>query len=170
MSIAPYLIEQYRKHPSMQNEDVIKLCYQAARGAEHLLSDTARARAYLVHEIEAVEAADVALCENISDEICRVNLAAWKHRGLAVDTLFDAFVATASVRLDGEDLLIPYLDEATALIAEGTIPLNAEAWNSTRAEYEKMGMPAVHHSEIYRQGEHPAYRIVKRKFTAEWKL
>lgn len=169
MSIRSYLIEQYRKHPSMQNEDVIKLCYQAARGAEHLLRDTERAREYLIREIEAVEAADGALCEAISPEICRVNLAAWKHRGLPIDALFEAFVATASVRHDGEDLLIPYLDEATALIEEGTIPLDTDAWNSTRAEYEKMSMPAVHHSEAYRQGEHPAYRIVNRQYAQQWK-
>ncbi len=168
MSIKPYLIEQYRKHPSMQSEDVIKLCYQAARGAEHLLRDTEWAREYLLRELESVEPAELPLCEHISNEICRVNLAAWKHRGLPIGPLFEAFVATASIARDGEDRLPAYLCEATDAINEGILPLDAEAWGRTRREYEKMGMPAVHHSEAYRQGEHPSYRIVRRQYTAKW--
>lgn len=35
----PNLAEQMRIHPSMTPRDIAKLCYQAARGAEHLLTD-----------------------------------------------------------------------------------------------------------------------------------
>ena len=37
MDFTTCLREQLRRHPSMQPQDVIKLCYQAARGAEHLI-------------------------------------------------------------------------------------------------------------------------------------
>ena len=38
MSIKKYLKEQFVLHPSMMPSDVAKLCYQAAMGAEHLLT------------------------------------------------------------------------------------------------------------------------------------
>lgn len=40
MKFKSYLIQQIRKHPAMMSRDVAKMCYQAAMGAEHLLSDT----------------------------------------------------------------------------------------------------------------------------------
>ena len=46
MNFTAYVEEHLHLHPSTQPRDVIKQCYQAARGAEHLLMDTARARAY----------------------------------------------------------------------------------------------------------------------------
>ena len=38
MSFEFYFEEQLKKHPSMQFSDAVKLCYQAAMGAEHLLT------------------------------------------------------------------------------------------------------------------------------------
>ena len=92
MSMTEYLLEQVNRHPSMQAQDMIKLCYQAAHGAEHLLSDLDAAKTYLEKEYYAVEAEDIALYEVISDQICRVNLAAWKARKLPIEWLFYMFV------------------------------------------------------------------------------
>ena len=79
MDFTTCLREQLRLHPAIQPQDVIKLCYQAARGAEHLLADTTRARAYFDQEYAATPA-DAArpLFEPISENVARVNLAAWK--------------------------------------------------------------------------------------------
>ena len=38
MDFTTYVEEQLRLHPATQPQDVIKQCYQAARGAEHLLA------------------------------------------------------------------------------------------------------------------------------------
>ena len=57
MSIEKYLLEQCAIHPSMQPQDVVKLCYQASFGAEHLLEDFAAAQNYFMEEFEAVPAA-----------------------------------------------------------------------------------------------------------------
>ena len=56
MNFTTCLQEQLRLHPAMQPRDVIKLCYQAARGAEHLLADLTRARAYFDQEYAATPA------------------------------------------------------------------------------------------------------------------
>ena len=96
MSVEKYLIEQFRAHPSMQPQDVVKHCYQAARGAEHILSDSAAAEKYFFSEFESTPAMDVALQERLSDDVARVNLAAWKHRGLPAHWLFRLFAASAN--------------------------------------------------------------------------
>ena len=51
MSFSQYLSEQLNTHPEMAPRDVFKLCYQAARGAEHLLRDTTVAEGYFAAEM-----------------------------------------------------------------------------------------------------------------------
>lgn len=164
MSITSYLTEQLRTHPSMTPQDIAKLCYQAAYGAEHLLSDLDRARGYLLREFEATPAdGTVPLIEPISDTVARVNIAAWKARGLSPDTLFDLFAATASVSGEGEARLVEYLAEAEVLLTQAETRISPEDWQAFFAWYARNGYPAIHHSEAYRKAEKPAYRIVGRK-------
>ena len=160
--LRPYLTEQMERHPSMAPRDLAKLCYQAARGAEHLLADPERARAYLTRELEATEArGDLPLYEPISPEIVRVDLAAWKAREPDGDKLFEMFLATVNGGSPREDRLPAYLDEVDALLAEGGYPVELAEWTEFRRWYEEVGMPAVHHSQAYREQERPAYRIVR---------
>lgn len=164
MNISFYLTEQMYAHPSLTPRDIAKLCYQAARGAEHLLTDLNRARGYLLREFEATPADEsIPLVEPISDTIARVNIAAWKARGLSPDTLFDLFAATAQVSGEGEDCLPAYLEEAGAWIAATDGTVTPEAWQDFLAWYRENGYPAIHHSEAYRKAENPAYRIVRRE-------
>lgn len=159
MDFATCLREQLRLHPATQPQDVLKLCYQAARGAEHLLADTARARAYFDQEYAATPAdASQSLFEDISENVSRVNLAAWKAANLPAEWLFRMFVHTASVPMGGADLLAQYIAEAAAIA--GHLP----GWDDALNTWREAGMPAVHHTEAYRAGEHPAYRIVNRRF------
>lgn len=162
MAFIRYLLAQLQLHPSMQAQDVIKLCYQAARGAEHLLTDTARAwfdREYAATPPDAT----IPLFEHISDHISRVNLAAWKDAGRPAEWLFRMFAHTASIPMGGEELLNQYVAEAAEVIkARAIFPLNE--WESALASWREAGMPAVHHSDEYRATEKPAYRIVDRRF------
>lgn len=159
MDFSTCLQEQLRLHPSAQPQDVLKLCYQAAYGAEHLLADTIRARAYFDREYAATPAdASLPLFEPISPEVSRVNLGAWKAAGLPDAWLFRMFVHTASVPMGGAELLEECLAEAEPLCA--SLP----GWQENLSAWRAMGMPALHHSEAYRAAEHPAYRIVNGRF------
>ncbi len=159
MNFTAYVKEQLHLHPSTQPRDVIKQCYQAAKGAEHLLMDTTRARAYFDQEYAATPAdAAQPLFEAISDNVCRVNLAAWKAASLPAEWLFRMFVHTASVPMGGSDLLEQYIKE-TAVVASA-LP----GWEESLAAWQEAGMPAVHHSDAYRTAEKPAYRIVNGRF------
>ena len=157
MKFANYLKEQYKLHPSMQPQDAVKLCYQAALGAEHLLTDFDAAEKYFTAEYASVEAAEQPLYEEISPEVCRVNLAAWKSAKLPGEWLFHMFTASVREQRGSRELFKEYL-----AVAEKTLPL--ADWQTYLDAYKAAGMPTVHHSDAYRAAEHPAYRIVDRRF------
>ena len=141
MSIEKYLLEQRSIHPSMQPQDVVKLCYQASFGAEHLLEDFAAAQNYFMEEFEAVPAADMPIYEMISDDFARVNLGAWKQRGLPAVWLFNMFKASAARNPAGERLMAENLERAQNLLPEILNYVN---------QYKAQGVRPLHHSETYR--------------------
>lgn len=152
-----YLQEQVSIHPSMQPQDVVKLCYQAAFGAEHLLVDKEAALIWLQKEFDEIKVTETSekLYEQIHEKVCRINLREWKRRNIPLIWLFRMFVESASFTdACGEENFTKYLEEAKMMIQKGEFPFTAEEWEKTG----KQG--PVHHSEAYRQQERPAYRIV----------
>lgn len=152
---------QLKMHPSMQYRDAVKLCYQASFGAEHLLSDVERARAYLYAEFESVLPSDEPLFEEISPEIARVNLGAWKREERNIEALFEAFKKSAFIREDAKECFASCLLIAESIMLERMPDFDFENWQVFLEKYRAEGMPPIHHSEIYREREKPSYRIVK---------
>ena len=165
MEFKSYIIEQLKKHPSTRPQDIVKQCYQAAFGAEHLLTNMDRAKQYLWNEYETVIPSDtIPLYEEISETICRVNLSAWKAKQLSLDLLFQLFVQSSSISSNATTLFLQYLEEIPSLLPTETISF--EDWNKFLHTYKETGMPSLHHSEQYRTTELPSYRIIK----TEWFL
>ncbi len=162
MNFERFLLEQLQMHPSMEPRDLVKLCYQAAFGAEHLLADVEKAKAYLQEEYEKTAAEELPLYEQISEDICRVNLAAWKFYGLPLEWLFRIFVASFGKKEGCEILFRSYLEKTEKVLMEAGY--SVEKWQKYLAEYEAEGIRPVHHSPLYREAEHPAYRIAEVQF------
>ena len=151
------VLKQVALHPSCEPVDLIKLCFQAAYGAEHLIADVERAKRFFYTEYEATAPKNCEIFEEISDEYCRVNISAWKFRGYAPDKLFDIFIDTAGRPSSAQGSLAQLLDTVGQLTERGEMPFSIEAWHAELSEYE--GGP-VHHSQRYRVAEAPAYRVV----------
>ena len=101
----------------MEAQDAVKLCYQAAFGAEHLLQDREAAYQYLKKEYAAVEADSGPLYEQIHPHVCRVNLRAWKRERMPLEWLFRMFAETASNPPEnGERVFLDCLDTVGQLI------------------------------------------------------
>jgi len=163
MDFKYYLIEQLKKHSAMQPQDVVKICYQAAFGAEHLLADISAAKRYFDAEFDATEPREGELFECLSDNVARFDLGVWKSTNMPKEWLFNMFVASASIKKDANADFESYLARAEATF-EGNVCFSAEDWRAFLEKYRALGGGAVHHSEIYRQNEKPAYRIVDRRF------
>ena len=160
-----YLRGQARLHPALAPLDVLKLCYQAAFGAEHLLRDAASARAYLHEELAACAAdANAPLTEAVAPDTCRVRLAAWKAARLPEDWLAELFTRSCTPRTDGKERFFAYLRDADALAAAGELPFSGEDWQREKQAYLAEGVRPVHHSARYRAAERPAYRVIDYRY------
>jgi len=157
-----YLEKQVKLHPSMQMQDVIKMCYQAVFGPEHLLADIECAKKYFMQEYETAPANQFQpLYESVSDTFCRVNLRAWKARALEPEKLFHLFVASATGKTPGAEVdFYLCIKEVEEMITRGILPFSLEEWQVYFAAYKKSGIHPVHHSDAYRLAEQPAYRLV----------
>lgn len=165
MCIEKYLNEQLKKHPHMQPQDIVKLCYQAAYGNEHLIKNKEEAKAYLINECSCLVPCDTELTENISDDICRINLSAWMYNSLPLEWLFNIFLMSSMKAPDGDNVFEDSLSAADSMILNSIQNFSYFDWTQYLDEYKKNGIHAVHHSDEYRTNEKPAYRIINRKFT-----
>ncbi len=169
MSFKTHFALQLKMHPSMKFQDVIKLCYQASFGAEHLLLDKERAKAYLISEFSSVEPTDEPLFERVSDDVCRANLGAWKKKNLPIEELFEAFVSSVSVKDEPKRAFFKYLSIAEGVMKENMHDFSVEEWHNFLDLYLENGVCAVHHSAEYREAEKPSYRIIKvENIKEEW--
>lgn len=123
------------------------------------------ARNYLEKEFSETPAADDDLYEQISDDVCRINISAWKYRNLPAEWLFRMFGASCKIRENGSEIFLNYLQEAETFVRSGNAGFSISEWDEYLAEYKKLDMPAVHHSAEYRENERPAYRIVNSCFS-----
>ena len=159
-----YLTKQIELHPSMQMQDVVKMCYQAIHGPEHMLTDIERAKAYYSQEYETTPADSSApLFEPLSDAFCRVNISAWKAKNLEPEQLFQLFVRSAEKNTSCTEAEFDrYAQTVEIIISKGLLPFSIKEWKDYYAAYKKNGMHPVHHSDAYRLTERPAYRLVRR--------
>lgn len=162
--------EQVVCHPSMEPQDAMKLCFQAAFGPEHLLEDREAAREWFFKEYGQVQPRiEEALTEDISEGFARVNLGAWKAQHLPPEWLFGMFVETASAADTsgrGGELFERNIKIISQLTAEGVFGFGADAWEEYLRGYPVKEPVPVHHSESYRRAEKPAYRLVDRQMCA----
>lgn len=148
------LHEQARLHPSMMPQDVVKLCYQAAFGAEHMLCDTERARKYFSEEYACVVPKKEPLYEMLSESVCRINMREWKRSDMPSEWLFNMFLLSAKNFRRGD------IEEYFSAAGSAELPFSSDEWERFLEKYRLGGIRAVHHSDRYRENEAPSYRIV----------
>lgn len=167
-----FLLKQAMEHPTMEPQDVYKQIFQVVFGAEHLLTDKNAAYTYLQKEYEELIPEEGWLCEQIGENVFRINLRVWKQRKIPLQWLFGLFVG--SVEIHGKqsgkaqesrkEAFRQCVEDAKTLVKEGAFAFSEEDFLQYVEEYEKTGIKAVHHSEGYRAAERPAYRVVSSEY------
>ncbi len=177
MNFEESLRQHLKCHPKLMPQDLIKFCFQATFGAEHLLLNEDRARVFFHEEYQATKSCDMPLYEDLNERFVRVNLAAWKSFGKDEDALLQAFLRTAqapsrkadtSDSVQSEDAAIKaHFSIVTEVLRAEDFSITPDMWERTFQAYLEKGIQPVHHSVQYREEYKPAYRVIRRTILSD---
>jgi len=179
--LTSYLIQESEFRQSIMPQDVVKLCFQAAFGAEHALEDLTQAQTYFLDEYKATPQDEKPLAEYIAPTVCRVNLSAWKRLKLNPDWLWNLFASAvpSGIKKNNKDF-INYIIQADKLSRIGKFHFTYVQWQAYLNDYKNMAVASINdnrvnldfdktteydfspvrHSAVYRDKEKPAYRVL----------
>ena len=168
LSIEGFVNRQMQNYPKSRLLDIYKSCFQDYMGAEHLLSDRQRVKAYLDEELNTTSLDDLMPwyyepC-GIDSRYYRISIKAIKEGFITEDQLLDAFIRSANseTRPSVESwsnrwhMIIGTIDRMKL-----DMP-NYQEDNQLIDSVFSVGKYAISHSPDYREVYHPHYRIVER--------
>jgi hypothetical protein len=166
--IEQFINRQMATYPELRLLDIYKSCFQDYMGAEHLVTDSERVKAYLDEELATTSLDDLLPWSyepcGIDSNYYRVSIRTIKENDISEEMLLDAFVRSAnSVERPSVE---SWRDRWHVII--GTI----DQMNLALPHYEEdkqfidsvlsVGKYAVSHSPEYREAYRPHYRIVEK--------
>ena len=165
--IQDFVKKQMQTYPKSRLLDIYKSCFQDYMGAEHLVSDRQRVKAYLDEELQTTNLDELMPwyyepC-GVNGQYVRVSIRAVKENMVSEDLLLDAFIRSANS--DKRPTVESWRDRWHKII--GTIDqmgLNLPHYQQDRAFIDSIlsvGKYAISHSPEYREAYRPHYRIVE---------
>lgn len=165
--ITRLLTDHLARYPRMTVQDVYKLLFQVAMGAEHAVSDVESAGRWLRHEWQGLgEGPDEPLSDPLSldGSLVRLHLRPYVAAQGDPNTLLDAFVRTAREYHGSVHILQHYWHIANRLATAGLLPYPPAALQEFFTAMQARAFPAVHHSAAYTHAYRPAYRVIRHDF------
>ena len=164
--IKGFVNKQLQTYPQLRLLDLYKSCFQDYMGAEHLVSDRQRVKAYLDDELNTTSIDDLMPWNyepcGIDSNYYRVSIRTIKESVISEDLLLDAFIRSANSKK--RPTVDSWRDRWHVII--GTIDkmqLELPYYQQNKAFIDSIlsvGRYAISHSPEYREAYHPHYRIV----------
>ena len=166
--IQGFVTKQMQTYPKSRLLDIYKSCFQDYMGAEHLVSDKQRVKAYLDEELQTTSLDDLMpwyyeAC-GVNGQYVRVSIRAIKENLITEDVLLDAFIRSANS--DMRPTVESWRDRWHKIV--GTIDqmeLNLPNYQQDRTFIDSIlsvGKYAISHSSEYCEAYRPHYRIVEK--------
>ena len=163
-----FINRQMQTYPKSRLLDSYKSCFQDYMGAEHLVSDRQRVKAYLDEELNTISLDDLMPwyyepC-GIDSSYYRVSIRAIKESLVSEDLLLNAFIRSANS--EKRPSVESWSERWHKII--GTIDqmkLDLPNYQEDKQFIDSVlyvGKYAISHSPDYREAYHPHYRIVER--------
>ena len=176
--IQGFVTKQMQTYPKSRLLDIYKSCFQDYMGAEHLVSDKQRVKAYLDEELQTTSLDDLMpwyyeAC-GVNGQYVRVSIRAIKENLITEDVLVDAFIRSARSaegRLQGKNsdkrpTVESWRDRWHKIISTiDQLEINLPNYQQDRAFIDSIlsvGKYAISHSPEYREAYRPHYRIVEK--------
>ena len=163
-----FVNRQMQTYPKSRLLDIYKSCFQDYMGAEHLVSDRQRVKAYLDEELNTTSLDDLMLwyyepC-GIDSSYYRVSIRAIKESFVSEDQLLDAFIRSAnSEKRPTVESWSKRWHMIIGTIDQMKIDLpNYQEDKQFIDSVLSVGKYAISHSSDYREAYYPHYRIVER--------
>ena len=163
-----FVNRQMQTYPKSRLLDIYKSCFQDYMGAEHLVSDRQRVKAYLDKELNTTSLDDLMLwyyepC-GIDSSYYRVSIRAIKESFVSEDQLLDAFIRSAnSEKRPSVESWSKRWHMIIGTIDQMKIDLpNYQEDKQFIDSVLSVGKYAISHSSDYREAYYPHYRIVER--------
>lgn len=168
LSIEGFVNRQMQNYPKSRLLDIYKSCFQDYMGAEHLVSDRQRVKAYLDEELNTTSLDNLMPwyyepC-GIDSSYYRVSIKTIKEGFITEDQLLDAFIRSANS--ETRPSVESWSNRWHMII--GTIDrmkLDMPNYQEDKQFIDSVlsvGKYAISHSPDYREAYHPHYRIVER--------
>ena len=166
--IRGFINRQMQTYPKSRLLDIYKSCFQDYMGAEHLVSDRQRVKAYLDEELNTTSLDDLMPwyyepC-GIDSSYYRVSIRAIKESLVSEDLLLNAFIRSANT--ENRPSVESWSKRWHKII--GTIDqmkLDMPNYQEDKQFIDSVlsvGKYAISHSPDYCEAYHPHYRIVER--------
>ena len=163
-----FVNKQLQTYPQLRLLDLYKSCFQDYMGAEHLVSDRQRVKAYLDDELNTTSIDDLMPWNyepcGIDSNYYRVSIRTIKESVISEDLMLDAFIRSANSKK--RPTVESWRDRWHVII--GTIDqmqLGLPNYQQDKAFIDSIlsaGKYAISHSPEYREAYRPHYRIVER--------
>ncbi len=162
--IEDILLWHFSMYPQMEPQDAVKLIYQQAFGAEHMIKAPEKSLAMLKTEMAGLQKGPVKepLYEPIGNGLCRLNLRPCKERGIPAEDINRLFLETAQSFERDKRLFHKGMAALKQLAEDCETPFSALDLDIYLIGYPQKPA-AVHHSPRYREAYAPAYRVVVQK-------
>ena len=168
LSVVGFVNRQLQTYPKSRLLDIYKSCFQDYMGAEHLVSDRQRVKAYLDEELNSTSLDDLMswYYEPCGTDSCyfRISIRAIKEGIITEDQLLDAFIRSANAQT--RPSVESWRERWNRMI--GTIDqmkLDLPNYQEDKQFIDSVlsvGKYAISHSPDYREAYRPHYRIVER--------
>ena len=163
-----FVTKQMQTYPKSRLLDIYKSCFQDYMGAEHLVSDRQRVKAYLDEELQTTSLDDLMPwyyepC-GVNGHYVRVSIKAIKEDLITEDVLLDAFIRSANS--DKRPTVESWRDRWHKIFSTiDQLEINLPNYQQDRAFIDSIlsvGKYAISHSSEYREAYRPHYRIVEK--------
>ena len=166
--IKGFVCQQMLTYPKSRLLDIYKSCFQDYMGAEHLVTDRGRVKAYLDEELNTTTLDNLMPwyyepC-GIEGKYVRVSIRVVKEGIITEDLLLDAFVRSSGPeqRPSVESWRVRWKEIMDTI---DQMNLNLQNYREDKQFIDSIlsvGKYAISHSPEYREAYHPHYRIVER--------
>ena len=164
-----FVNRQMQAYPKSRLLDIYKSCFQDYMGAEHLVSDRQRVKAYLDKELNTTNLDDLMPwyyepC-GIDSSYYRVSIRAIKESLVSEDLLLNAFIRSANTeKRPSAESWSKRWHKIIGTIDQMKLDMpNFQEDKQFIDSVLSVGKYAISHSPDYREAYHPHYRIVERR-------